>query len=259
MALRHFLSNAGRYVVALRHSPAAVPATAQPLPVFVINLQRNPERRRFALGHLASLGMQASVFPAVDGKTLALADLEARGLYRESLAREKFSRPLSLAEIGCTLSHLGVYRRIVEERLDAALVLEDDAMLTEGAAGRLRPLLAELPEDWDLVQLTFQCRDTAPFSPSLVRFLMRPTMPVAATAYIISRRGAQKMIDAAYPVHYPADSLIGRSPRWGMKVFGATPQLATVNNVFPSNIAPPRSFGGRVSRLVKQVAVRMLR
>jgi glycosyl transferase family 25 len=261
MALRHFLYNLLRYrqTVHRTHAPAATSATGGGhVPIYVLNLERSPERRAFIVGHLASTGLTATVVPAVDGRTLDVPELERKGIYRDAVAREKFSRSLSPAEIGCALSHVRLYERLVREDIALAIVLEDDAMLQSGFQEQLATLMEELPTDWDVVQLIFKCGDVEPYSPHLVRFPMRHAMPVASGGYLISKAGAAKMVDHVYPLRYPADSMIGRSPRWGVTVFGARPQLVTINNIFPSDIAVARGMKARIARKTKELVTRHL-
>jgi hypothetical protein len=122
----------------------------------------------------------------------------------------------------------------------------------------LRALLAELPSGWDVVQLIYKCEDIEPISPRLVSFPMRKLMPVASAGYLVSKTGAAKLADNAYPLRYPADSLIGRSPRWGTNVYGARPQLVTINNIFPSNIVVARGVTARIARKAKELVTRLL-
>jgi glycosyl transferase family 25 len=260
MGLTHFIRNAKRYAATVRQARSGpqAGAGAVTIPVYVINLERNEPRRRFILEHLRSHNIEPTVFPAVDGRRLDLAEVGRDGTYSEALAIEKFSRPLSPAEIGCAMSHLGVYRRIVESGAEMAVVLEDDAMLTPAFAEDLRALVADLPADWDLVQLVYACRAHEPVSPRAVRFTMQGAMPVAAAGYLLRASGARKILEQAYPIHYPADSLLGRSPRWGTNVYGARPQLVEVNNVFPSGILGERNLRTRVTTKAKEILVRLL-
>jgi GR25 family glycosyltransferase involved in LPS biosynthesis len=259
MGFRHFLDNARRFARTVRSAPATgAPraGVAQPCPIYVINLERSEHRRRFALNHLASLGLSGEIFPAVDGRRLEPAEIDRS--YSDALAHERFSRSLSKAEIGCALSHLRLYDRIAQSGVPVTLVLEDDAMLGDDGPEALAALIAEWPADADVVQLIYESRDHVRVSPRLVRFTMERSMPVAAAAYLLTPAGARKLIDHAYPIHYPADSLIGRSPRWGTGVYGAAPQLVTINNVFPSGISADRSLKTRVAAALKSFAVRML-
>ncbi len=263
MAVWHLLRNAARYASTVRRNgaharPANASSSGLDWPIFVINLERSEHRRRFALNHLQSLGFEGRVFPAVDGRALDLGKLVSDGVYDDAVAKDKFSRSLSMPEIGCTLSHIRLYERMLSEGLDHAIVLEDDAMFVDDIVTRLPALIDALPADWDLVQLIYKCEDHEPAAPGVVRFRMQASMPVASAAYLIRRAGAEKMKANSYPVRYPADSFIGRSPRWGMQVYGAQPQLVTINNVFPSSIYGGRSLRARAGKRVKELVVRLL-
>jgi glycosyl transferase, family 25 len=260
MAVWPFLRNVVRYARTVHgaNGPRCVSTRSQPFPIFVINLERSEHRRAFILNHLSQLGFSAAIFPAVDGRALDIAELERSGIYREAVAQQKFSRSLSPAEIACTLSHLRLHEKIVREDIDTAIVLEDDAMFVDDIDQRLAALLGSVPPDWDLVQLIYSCQDCEAASDAVVRFRMRTSMPVASAGYVIRKSGAQKMVNNGYPVRYPADSLIGRSPRWGTNVYGARPQLVTINNVFPSGIYSGRGWKSRVSTKAKEALMRFL-
>jgi glycosyl transferase family 25 len=100
-------------------------------PVFVINLASSIERRVFISAQLEKLGMSYSIVEAVDGSKLTATELPS--LYdRERAVRLTGSpmRPLTLPEIGCALSHLSIYKKILEENLLNALVFEDDSLIS---------------------------------------------------------------------------------------------------------------------------------
>lgn len=229
------------------------------VPVFVVNLERNQERRRFAVQHLANLGIEARVFPATDGKQLNRSELEQKGIYNDKLAHEKFSRSLSSAEIGCMLSHLRLYQYLRDQGIGMALILEDDAVLDNEIVVRLPKLIHGLPSDWDVVQLIYECRDYERVSPGVVRFLSERCMPVASGGYLVRASGIEKLLKEAYPLRYPADSYIGRSPRWGVNVYGAAPKLVTINNLFPSDIAHQDTLKAKLSNALKRGLVWILR
>jgi hypothetical protein len=98
----------------------------QAIPVFVINLPRATERRAAVERRMQAIGLAYEIVEAVDGRMLSPAELEV-------LCGPK--RPFSPGEVGCYLSHMKVYRLIVERGVPVAAVLEDDAhrnpMVTE--------------------------------------------------------------------------------------------------------------------------------
>jgi glycosyl transferase family 25 len=260
----NLVRNLKLHAAVLRHGPAqaarsTIQRTALDIPIFVINLERNQERRVFMTRYLASIGLDARVFPATDGRTLDLIELERAGVYIDSIARERFSRSLSPAEIGCALSHLRLYQTLIDEGVGEAVVLEDDAMLSHDFPAQLATLRGELPPDWDLVQLFCSCRDGDRVGPHVIRFLSRSCMPAASAGYLLRLSGAIKLVREGYPVRYPSDSLIGRSPRWGTNIYGTEPQLVSINNVFPSQIGHGHSLRTKVTDSIKRALVKVLK
>lgn len=117
---------------------------------FVINLPSDSARRLVISTQLESLSIPFSVFNATNGKQLSKEDL-ARD-YDRDRAIEK-SHDLTLGEIGCALSHLGVYREMVERNIPHALVLEDDAKLSDTVPDILRRLQTLYTSDTPMVVL----------------------------------------------------------------------------------------------------------
>lgn len=94
---------------------------------FVISLARAENRRLAMRRQLDALGVDYEIVDAVEGRSLSEAELERVSDFRKM---RRLGRVLSPGEIGCALSHLALYRRIVAEGLEAACVLEDDVVLS---------------------------------------------------------------------------------------------------------------------------------
>lgn len=117
---------------------------------FVINLPSDSARRAAIGAQLEALGMRYSIFSAVYGKQLSKEEL-SRAYDRERAVKE--SHDLTLGEIGCALSHWGVYRQMVEKNISHALVLEDDAKLSEVVPDVVRRLEEEYDSNTPMVVL----------------------------------------------------------------------------------------------------------
>jgi glycosyl transferase family 25 len=239
----------------LRSQPLSV--APQSYPAYVINLERSPERRLYITSHLRSLGIAPTVVPAFDGKKLSLDEVIRDGRYDDEVSRRTFDRSLSMAEIGCGLSHLSIYKQMVRDNTPYALVSEDDAQFAPDARERIDAALKVAPSDWDIIQLRFDCRHFEPAEAGLVRFKFGHSLPVAATAYLISQRAARVLAENALPIRYPADSLLGRVDQWGLQAHGVWPELVGVNNVFPSAIQGNRNTRFRVSNFMKNLLLRV--
>jgi glycosyl transferase family 25 len=178
---------------------------------YVINLARSDDRRRHISAQLDASGIDYEFVPAVDGAALSQADRES--LVHPSIrgAPQWLSAP---GVVGCALSHLDAYRRIVASGDRVAAVFEDDVVVNE----RTRAVMDELEphvEDGDLVLLHFRSFAPCKFGRAgAVRLSMGlslappldPAAPVASAAYVISRSTAERLAAAVLPVHVSADS-----------------------------------------------------
>lgn len=92
--------------------------------IFIVNLKRRPDRRRVIETRLKNLSLtNYEIIDAVDGKELP-EDLT--NIYDDKSAI-KLHRKLQNSEIGCALSHIEIAKKVIEQNLDYAIILEDDA------------------------------------------------------------------------------------------------------------------------------------
>lgn len=110
-------------------------------PIFVLNLDRSPQRWQGVSQELQRAGVAASRLSAIDGRLLSEAQLAQNVT---ALGRQLQPRGV----LGCYLSHRLFWRSVVDARLVRAIVLEDDVQLEHGAQfkARLRALLRELDQ-----------------------------------------------------------------------------------------------------------------
>jgi glycosyl transferase family 25 len=90
---------------------------------FVINLVRSYERREHMMVQLAKTNVPWEIVDAVDGRDLDIADTN---LVSPELSSSASLRP---GAVGCAMSHLQLYHRVMELGLPEILVLEDDIIL----------------------------------------------------------------------------------------------------------------------------------
>lgn len=96
--------------------------------IFVINLETEQVRMKKMEQQLNSLGFVFERIPAVNGGKLSQDKISE--LYDEKKAVQVLGRKLRLAEIGCSASHMLIYRKIIEENISISLVIEDDAIIS---------------------------------------------------------------------------------------------------------------------------------
>jgi glycosyl transferase family 25 len=162
-------------------------------PVFVINLDSSPERYQHAEQQLLALGITPQRYAAVYGKDLTPEQVDA--CYDKAANLRDFRRSLSAGELGCYLSHRGIWQKMVDEQIPLAIVLEDDIDIDP----RLPAAIATLSKlsGWDHIKLSDD-RDTKAHQTLTVdhNFLLAnfKRVPNCATGYAISLAGAQKML-----------------------------------------------------------------
>jgi len=105
-------------------------------PVYLINLNRRPDRLATATAKLDRAGVPFTRWPAVDGSKAA-----PRGY------------PGGAGAYGCLQSHTRLLAHCLDAGQGAVMVFEDDVTLCDNFLDRLADLFAALPPDWDAVFL----------------------------------------------------------------------------------------------------------
>lgn len=85
---------------------------------FVINLKRRPDRLELFVKQCPYVDVE--VIYAFDGKNPELESKKERKLLLN------FPKSLKPGEIGCAISHLRIWKRIVNENINLAMIFEDD-------------------------------------------------------------------------------------------------------------------------------------
>lgn len=181
-------------------------------PIFVINLTVDIERKQHmqALGKKHNLSM--NFIEAVDGKTLTKAQ---KATYSKTDAIKNLNREMSAGEIACGLSHRLIYQKMVDNDIEVALVLEDDAWFDSQLLGLLSQL-NYLDEDWELLLLGYH-KQTAPrsfwYKKKIKDNIIRRTAGIVAGThgYCITNNGAKKMLKHTKKISKPIDNYIGNS------------------------------------------------
>lgn len=199
-----------------------------------INLDRRPDRRR-AMEALAAphrwLHTAMERLPAVDGRALSWRQLLDEGLFSQEAfdasqqaEREKratigptpslCSPHLTLGGCGCALSHRRAWQSLVNSSSRWALLLEDDlSQICDRFDEELQRVLGALPFGWELCYLGFHTGRLLPrgrrFTGPLVRLGDEGTWLAGLWGYLISRAGAQRLLELALPMGAQVDTVVG--------------------------------------------------
>ncbi|MGQ8364169.1 glycosyltransferase family 25 protein [Glaciecola sp. 1036] len=203
-------------------------------PVFLINLDRSPDRYAFSAKQLGEYSIAFQRIQAVDG----VSPLPNKF---DNIIADDFSgyyKKLSNAELGCYLSHKNCWEIIVKQNIEYAIVLEDDFLLTESFPAVVQQL-SNLPIEWDCLKLAeHPAKRHAVFELPFQQWqlVVYNKVPARTGAYAISLSGAKKMLAHAEKVARPVD--IDFQYWWEMQldIFGLKPYPVLIDTNKESTI-----------------------
>jgi glycosyl transferase, family 25 len=175
--------------------------------VYVINLARSLDRRSHITAELNKTGLGYEITTAVDGRDVDLSD---RTVIDPSLT---YVTQFLAGTAGAALSHLNVYRKIIADGQDEALVLEDDVTLPADLAS-LADAVADQLTGAEVALLSYgsygSCklsREGAIHLPSsrLLALPIEIRMVNSGGAYMITREACERMLKCALPVRMNPD------------------------------------------------------
>uniref|UniRef100_A0A8C7M0Q4 Collagen beta(1-O)galactosyltransferase 2b n=1 Tax=Oncorhynchus mykiss TaxID=8022 RepID=A0A8C7M0Q4_ONCMY len=183
--------------------------------IFLINLKRRLDRRQRMLSTMTSLGLQATLTDAVDGKALNTSQLQALGIEMIPGYQDPYSgRVLTRGEIGCFLSHHSTWVQLVERGLSKVLVLEDDVRFEPRFKRRMMTIMEEVEKaqlDWDLIYVGRKRMQVRQPERSVegVNNLVEADYSYWTLGYALSAQGARKLLAAqAFNKMLPVDEFL---------------------------------------------------
>ena len=203
---------------------------------YIVNLDSRPDRWDSLLQAEPVLEKMATRISAVNGKTLKLTrDIYQR--YKNNPFQWK------KAIIGCYMSHIAIWKKIVKEDGAYFLILEDDVRFEHGWIDQWNCAAAYIPNDAELlywggvlppnkIALSMVLQPVNDYWASirpntLCNPVPLPIFHFCTYSYVITKAGAQKLlnfIETLDGMPYPGcDHLLSRA---GLQTYVATPLLA---------------------------------
>ena len=120
------------------------------IPKIIVISLKNSTRRENIAKRLSGLGLDFTFFDATDGKKLPASVLESvdYDFYPKHYLSPK---PLTLGEIGCAISHIKVYEHMVENNIKSAIILEDDAIVSQHFKEIVEDTLNKINKNHELI------------------------------------------------------------------------------------------------------------
>ena len=212
------------------------------IPVYYINMDKNPERRECLEEQLKEFNAQSTRIVGVNG---AILDNINHGVLNKHAFVNTYS-DLSKSEVGCILSHIIAIETAKKDNTDMALILEDDANITLAPYwdNNLRNIIANAPNDWEIISLFTMGGIIGGKKQFIKHDKLKPVY--SSVAYVINRKGIDKLLkqtitsDGTIILDSPYTT--GESDRYIYNLLNSyylnKPLIIPVNSVNDSTIHP---------------------
>lgn len=200
-------------------------------PIFYINMDKHEERRLHIETQLEKVSDKYHRVPGFNGYLIQNTLNDNIG----GVEFENFYKKLKKPEIGCCISHILAIKQAYESGAEIAMICEDDIYLgTYSIIPKLSEVTSKVPENWEILQLycifnnSMFNRHQKKYKKFIENdidkdyiFVKREYPKTAFTtnlAYLINRKGMQKILDKVYG---------------GTDIIHIKPVLNTKNKVYP--------------------------
>lgn len=182
----------------------------QELPIYLINLDRSPDRLEFMAGQLDALGLNWERFTALDAETATDEEIG-----KEVQLSGQTLRMLRGSQC-CAVSNFEVWRKFVETGAPAAIILQDDVFLSSDFS-KFAENADWVPKNCGLVQLEKWGKhetkkllgaviDGSPVGGRVIQKLYSRTG--GAGAYLITREAAIWALENKGMTHFAIDHVL---------------------------------------------------
>lgn len=185
--------------------------------IYCINLKRSPERRVKMEQELKKLSLDYEFIDAIDGRLISIAARNAA--YCSWRTRLRHGKNLTPGELGCVLSHLKFFRKIIETN-EVGFVLEDDVAFLDGAHAAVAEVDAFLKnaKGPTLVQLPGIERDLRCDENGDVGFI-KVQSSMGTYAYGVNPEAAKLLLKVYTPIMMPIDKYEYIIKHFGLNFF----------------------------------------
>ncbi|PHM51032.1 glycosyltransferase family 25 protein [Xenorhabdus sp. KK7.4] len=215
--------------------------------IFVINLKKDINRRESIQQQADELDLQINFIDAINGKDLSENEIK-------NLSQDFYSNGMTLGELGCSLSHISIYHKMINENIPLALILEDDAKLNKrlkhvytlisnyNKKNRNKPIVY-------LLSKTNEYIDTFKIKLSDTYALVNVIDADFAYGYMINNLSAKRLLNFLQPVWIEADKWRFLQERGIVKIKGLIPPIIGVTELSQQSTLEKERYINEESRI----------
>jgi len=185
---------------------------------YIISLKKDEDKYKNVIKLLHNSGISnIKKFEAINGNELEITldnigyqhpyvNISLSSSYNLYNDRTKFRDLPSKGAIGCYLSHVTLWKKLLESNNEYMLIFEDDVIpLCNNLDNKINNLISE-KNDFDILLLGYRIKDKKIMK--ITKNISRCNLFVLSHSYIISKKGAKKLLKYAFPVEIQLDNFI---------------------------------------------------
>ncbi|NBP13785.1 glycosyltransferase family 25 protein [bacterium] len=228
------------------------------IPIHIINLPERKDRWKQVLKtlYLSKLPLHnAYRFNAVNGYTLSpseLAQIVSPNALSRLLSQFEYRTKhdqITLGGVGCYLSHIRIWKMLLESDHTHFMILEDDCVLEKDTVQTINNTLSNLPSDFDFLFLgTVISPRKRTFTESLHDGIVKLHTVYGMHAYIISKDAVRKLLHNALPINYQLDSYLSYNNH-DLKMYELVPNIASQSGLGVTDIQNSCRSCGELSQV----------
>ncbi|AIJ06767.1 MULTISPECIES: glycosyltransferase family 25 protein [Edwardsiella] len=170
--------------------------------VFIINLKRDLQKKHEIISECNRLNISHEIVEAVSGIDLNAAEIDR-------LIDKDAQIYLTKGEIGCSLSHLRIYQKIITEDLPYALILEDDAILHDDLNEVIHAIENIIDKENSHAYLLY--KTSCVYRNKKIKLskkysLYESNIPTCTHGYVVTNKTARLITAINTPVRFEADA-----------------------------------------------------
>ena len=222
--------------------------------ILIINLEKSSDRREFMSQQLNKLNLPHEFFKGSYGRDLPKTELKKFNTYATF---KNMGRDLHPNEKGCYLSHYYIWKKIVDENIDEAIIMEDDISISNEFKTVIENRKKWLPNHWGILNFAWDTYGDYDFQSSqpivnhidysLIAFRKSQSV-MRLGAYMLNLEAAKVLVNDSLPIRYVTDTFTGTHHIHQLPIHGVIPRIAIWNDDIPSDIGDDRIIWAAKSR-----------
>lgn len=193
---------------------------------YIINMEKDTQKRELIEAQLKSHPeLDWQIWRAIEGRRLS--EEEQKEMILPDFYK-RYGRNATLPAAGCSLSHIAIYKDIIEKKTPYALILEDDAILSDDLKlQKIESLLDTCKPAAILLTSDFWYREENKISEvDSNHNIYQLSDGFMTSGYAINLAAAELLLPKIYPVQYTADAW-STFIKYGLNLYGIVPHIVS--------------------------------